>query len=142
MSTKNASALARARSAKTTSLVSIGSAIGSASYQTLDDADDWTVLTNDDLSAAIGSFLGDDVAKLQKRAQPLPTDGSPSSPSSPTSYAAAKKQLLATLGQRMAESESSFKQMRGLLKKRGGAARLGKETHCLLYTSPSPRDRG
>ena len=141
MSTRNSSALARAKSANRSG------SLRKTSYKSLEDVDDNVALGSDDLSTAIASFFGDDVMELRRRAEPevheaashdvtTPAEASSNDVTTPAD-GKAKTQLLATLAQKFQESESSFQGMRGLLKKRGGAARFSKVTwhwrSCVLH---------
>ena len=125
-STRNAGALARARAANSlqrgSSLNLFGS--GKALYRNLDEADDKVALVGEDLSAAVETFFGSEAAQLQRQAMPtaaLPPAqvGAPA----PAADDAARTQLAASIARKMAEAEPEFAQVRGLLKKRGGAAR-------------------
>lgn len=136
MVTKNSAALARARATNSLS----GRLRKSSTLRTLDEADDAIVLEPADLTEARQAFLGEELAAQLDDSQAAimrAPDAPASAAALPPEALRARHELANTLSTWMGQAESGFTPMRGLLKKKGGAAHGLKVTwhwrFCILH---------
>ena len=110
----------------------------SSGFKSLDEADAAVALTGPDLASAVGSFLGAEAQELHNAAA-ADTGALERQEGAGIDQVAdaSLRRLLAKLETATQEAEASFQPMRGLLKKRGGAARFSKVTwhwrFCVLH---------